>query len=982
MNKKSGSKILSLALIGAVGIANISLSACATSDEVITEGTWESTSLIVNGDFENDLDSWNVTMENNDGDTYGYLIKTDSWATNNTTKMFNFWNNSSDADALTLSQTISDVEAGAYKIQADIEGDSADSGLSIIVKSGDDTLLTTELDDTTGWDNWNTFTSDEFTLEENGSIEIEIAGDVPGSYWGDLDNITLLKYGTSSSSSSSSEASSEDPDDEENENTNAVDATINVSQISGVDDDFIKGVDISSYLTEINSGVTYYDFEGNALDKQGFFDLLSSCGVNYVRLRVWNDPYDSNGNGYGGGNNDLAAAVEMGQLATNAGMKVLIDFHYSDFWADPSKQQAPKAWADMDIDEKEAALYEYTLSSLNTLVDAGVDVGMVQIGNETTSGICGETNWENMCTLFSAGSKAVREVDSDILIAIHFTNPEKSGRYATFAGYLDTYDVDYDVFASSYYPFWHGTTSNLTSVLKNVADTYGKKVMVAETQYAYTFEDGDGSENTVRESATGQDYDYDISVQGQADEMSAVMQAVVNVGDAGIGVFYWEPAWIPVEVYDADADDASDVLASNKEKWETYGSGWATSYAAEYDPDDAGIYYGGSAVDNMAWFDFEGHPLDILNIFNYVTTGASAPLSVLKISADDVEVILGEEITLPDVVITYNDGTSETVSATWDEDALAAINAIGTYTINGTVVSSQTGETLDVTCTVVVKPLNLLENGGFENSSLDPWVLDGTGADLEVNGSNTRSGANALHFWYGSAFEFTAEQEVTLDAGTYTLESYLQGGDASSDTVFQMYINVDGEELTVDGSVTTWQNWSQLKLENIEITKDDTTVIVGLRVNAEAGVWGSFDDCYLYSSDNAGASSSESSSEASSEVSTGGSDSSEDASSADSGSASSSSSDDSGNASSSSSTEINDDSSASASSSENIDNSGNAGGSGEQMQPTEPGNHKDNVFVKIHKNIKKAAKNIQKQINNFFSGCGNVFKKIFGGFWR
>ena len=135
--------------------------------------------------------------------------------------------------------------------------------------------------------------------------------------------------------------------------------------------------------------------------------------MNYIRIRVWNNPYDANGNGYGGGNNDLDKAVRMGQWATRAGMKVLIDFHYSDFWADPAKQQAPKAWSNYTIDQKEAAVEEFTRSSLVTLIDAGVDVGMVQVGNETNGHICGESDWVNMSRIFNAGSKAIRSVSEE-----------------------------------------------------------------------------------------------------------------------------------------------------------------------------------------------------------------------------------------------------------------------------------------------------------------------------------------------------------------------------------------------------------------------------------------------------------------------------------------------------------------------------------------------------------------------------------------
>lgn len=115
--------------------------------------------------------------------------------------------------------------------------------------------------------------------------------------------------------------------------------------------DFLEGVDVSSYLSLKNSGVKYYDYDGNELGNVEYFTFLKSRGVNYIRLRVWNDPYDSDGNGYGGENNDLASVITMGKWASEAGLKVLIDFHYSDFWADPAKQKAPKAWAEYSFED-------------------------------------------------------------------------------------------------------------------------------------------------------------------------------------------------------------------------------------------------------------------------------------------------------------------------------------------------------------------------------------------------------------------------------------------------------------------------------------------------------------------------------------------------------------------------------------------------------------------------------------------------------
>jgi arabinogalactan endo-1,4-beta-galactosidase len=188
------------------------------------------------------------------------------------------------------------------------------------------------------------------------------------------------------------------------------DSDVYVEAVPDISDDFIRGMDASSVLAEENSGVKYYNFDG---EEQDVFQTFAEAGVNYIRIRVWNDPYDEDGNGYGGGNNDVATAIELGKRATKYGMKVCIDFHYSDFWADPNRQHAPKAWEDMSIEEKSDALYEFTTESLTEMIDAGVDVEMVQIGNEINYGMAGETSSDNVITLLKSGSKAVREISGN-----------------------------------------------------------------------------------------------------------------------------------------------------------------------------------------------------------------------------------------------------------------------------------------------------------------------------------------------------------------------------------------------------------------------------------------------------------------------------------------------------------------------------------------------------------------------------------------
>ncbi len=380
------------------------------------------------------------------------------------------------------------------------------------------------------------------------------------------------------------------------------------TSIEGLPEDFIFGMDASSLLAEENSGVKYYN-ENKA--EQDALKIFSDAWINYIRLRVWNDPYDENGNGYGGGNNDIPAAIVLGKRATEYGMKVCIDFHYSDFWADPKRQHEPKAWEGMSVEEKSSALYDFTKDSLKQLLDAGVDVGMIQIGNEINYGMSGEVKLENVITLLKAGSKAIREVSADygkdISIVVHYTRITDKSDVLNLVSKLVENELDFDMIGMSYYPFWDGGMDNMSRVLELIQERYGKKVFLAETSYAYTTKDGDGSGNSFK---AGDEVDgYEASVEGQASIIHDICEHVNNVG--GIGVFYWEGAWIPVGPSNAD----------NSSIWEKYGSGWASSYASDYDPEDAGLYYGGCSWDNQAFFDFEGHVLESINVFKYMRCG-------------------------------------------------------------------------------------------------------------------------------------------------------------------------------------------------------------------------------------------------------------------------------------------------------------------------------------------------------------------------
>ena len=365
-------------------------------------------------------------------------------------------------------------------------------------------------------------------------------------------------------------------------------------------DGFMLGMDLSSVLAEEASGVRWRDFDGSERD---IFALLAENGLTHIRVRVWNDPFDAQGRGYGGGNCDVKSAAEIGRRAAAAGMKLIVDFHCSDFWADPGKQTVPKAWEGMPLQQKAEALHAFVRDALRTIADAGADVGMVQIGNETNAFFCGERDWDAIAALMQSGARAVREACPGALVALHFTNPERAGAYADYARQLDARGVDYDVFASSWYPYWHGTLENLSAVLSEVSKVCGKKVMVMETSYAYTAEDSDFFGNTV---GAGGEAGWPFTVDGQADAIRAVIDAVAQLED-GIGVVYWEGAWISV---------GGGSWRENSALWERCGSGWASSFAAQYDPADAGKYYGGCAVDNQALFAPDGTALPSLRVFS------------------------------------------------------------------------------------------------------------------------------------------------------------------------------------------------------------------------------------------------------------------------------------------------------------------------------------------------------------------------------
>lgn len=412
------------------------------------------------------------------------------------------------------------------------------------------------------------------------------------------------------------------------ETVKAATSVSGVSTVSNMTNDFAKGVDISEVIALEKGGASYKYLDGTSAD---IFDILKGAGVNYVRIRIWNNPYDSsastNYKGYGAGNTDLYNAKVLGKRATDAGMKVYIDFHYSDFWADPEKQFAPKEWKDYSLAYKKDAVYNFTYNSMKELLDYGLNIGMVQIGNETNGSMCGvgglyDNVWDlssGVAALMQQGCYAIDDINSaygkSILKCLHFTDLNTLGEW--YAKCLANQGVDYDVFATSYYPMWHGTVADLQSTLTSIAKTYNKKVMVAEVAYPYTFDNADSEGNNVSSKAYMNCAEFDVSVSGQAQALRGVFNAVAAVNKtvpgAGIGAFYWAPEWIAV----------------NSSTWGTNGSGWASSVTGNYEKlySNSVTFYSttdrGSSWDNMTLFDKNGVAMKSLYVFNDISGTAS-----------------------------------------------------------------------------------------------------------------------------------------------------------------------------------------------------------------------------------------------------------------------------------------------------------------------------------------------------------------------
>lgn len=296
----------------------------------------------------------------------------------------------------------------------------------------------------------------------------------------------------------------------------------------------IKGMDVSSYQEMKDRGYHYYDAAGQEMD---VLALAAEMGFNYARVRLWNEPENvPESGGYCGLPQTLALAKKL----KAQGFPYLLDFHYSDWWADPEHQNIPKAWGGLSVEQTAEQLYQFTRGSLLALKEADVYPDSIQIGNEIRNGmlfpLAQTPNWENLAKLVQAGLAAARSVNPATTLVLHL---DEGARYAYYETWFDRMlalgTTDFDCIGLSYYPYIHGTFADFSDNLHRLAERYGKELIVAE--YAHPFRRSRGSYIGEKEEKLA---GYPAAPAGQRESMERLVKIIKDV-PACQGFFYWEP---------------------------------------------------------------------------------------------------------------------------------------------------------------------------------------------------------------------------------------------------------------------------------------------------------------------------------------------------------------------------------------------------------------------------------------------------------
>ncbi len=327
----------------------------------------------------------------------------------------------------------------------------------------------------------------------------------------------------------------------------------------------IRGADISMLNEVENSAAKYYIDN----QEQDLLSILSIENFNLIRLRLWVNPYDEEGNPYGGGTNDLETTLKLAKRIKSAKMAFMLDIHYSDFWTDPRKQTKPKQWEQLSFEQLKAQVYNYTSEVLKCFADNDCIPEYVQVGNEITNGFLWpegqlpeyinnqpqpiERNYTKFFELLENGIKAVRDMSKSKII-LHVDFGGDNGLFREWFDSARKHQIDYDIIGVSYYPFWHNNLKHLESNLNDISQRYNKEIIVVETSYPHTtkpFRNGQSILNDELIKTGG----YPATIEGQKRfilDLQRIIEAVPN--SRGLGYVYWEPAWIPSDTTWATID--------------------------------------------------------------------------------------------------------------------------------------------------------------------------------------------------------------------------------------------------------------------------------------------------------------------------------------------------------------------------------------------------------------------------------------------
>ncbi|MBC7121706.1 MAG: glycosyl hydrolase 53 family protein [Pseudothermotoga sp.] len=568
---------------------------------------------------------------------------------------------------------------------------------------------------------------------------------------------------------------------------------------------FILGVDVSMLYEIERLGGRFYD----AGVEKDCLEILKHYGVNWVRLRIWNDPTN-----LGGGNCNHENMTELAAKAKKYGLKVLIDFHYSDWWADPGKQNKPRTWRDLHGEDLQRALYDYTKFVLEYMKERGVQVDMVQLGNELNNGflwpdgqISGPNagGFDGFTMLLKAGIKAVRDFDPEIPIVVHLAEGGNNSLFRWFFDELVKRNVDFDIIGVSYYPYWHGTLEELSFNLNDVSQRYKKDVLVVETAYPWTLQDADGHANIFGEESLQWTAGYLATVRGQTSFLRDLITVLKQVPDGrGLGLFYWEGAWIPVK-----------------------GAGWKTGE--------------GNPWENQTLFDFQGNALETLKIFENYEKSLEEKAELVQVFPVALESIVGS-VELPQKVrALFSDDSLRSVRVVWQVEE-EKLKQVGEHRIAGKIIDYD----IIVEAKLLIKePTNYLSNWSFETGNFEPWIVEGNKQSVKVVRAsppqNAHHGVYAVNYWLDKPFEFEMYQIVRdLPEGTYKLSMWIQG--SGGDEV-ELSISEHGcERVSVRIENKGWLQWNHPVLE-VRIASGIARI--SLRVKGKAGNWGWVDEFQL-----------------------------------------------------------------------------------------------------------------------------------------